>query len=102
MAFDEPLDWSKRASYMFTKHGIETHCADEAYEDPERAVIQPDYASISGQSTRIIGWSRCADAVLTVIVVEDEGHLYGANAWKANEKDQAIYHGKGDNDEQDF
>lgn len=101
--FEEPLDWSERDTYMYIKHGVFTHWADEAYEDPARVIIHPDYASISGDSTRIIGFSRSADAILTVIVVDDNGHLYGANGWKSNAKDQQFYHGKGgDDDEQNL
>ena len=69
--------------------------ADEALNDPERVVIDPDYNSKSGLSVRIIGFSETANALLTVIVIEDEdedeGHEYGVNGWHSNAKDHRIY-----------
>jgi hypothetical protein len=96
---DAHLDWSKRNVYMFEKHKIRTSQADEAFDDPERVVIAPDYASISGHSVRVIGFSPSAGDVLTVIVVvdqDDHGRTYGANAWRANEKDRRLYYAKED------
>jgi len=88
------VDWSERDAYMFTRHGITTSQAEEALADPERVVINPDYASKSGQSVRIIGYAPSVDAVLTIIVVNDNGHEYGANGWASNQRDQNIYHQK--------
>jgi len=65
--------------------------ADEALLDPVRIVIDPDYNSTSGRSVRIIGFSRSVDDLITVIVLEDEGVMYGANAWRSNAKDRRIY-----------
>jgi hypothetical protein len=56
-------------------------------------VLNPDPTSESGRSARIIGYSAIAQAVLTVIVVDDDGVTYGSNAWKANAKDQRRYNG---------
>ena len=39
------------------KHGITPAIADEALEDPNRVMIDPDYNSESGKSVRIIGFS---------------------------------------------
>ena len=51
--------------------------ADEAHGDPERVVIYPDYNSTSGRSVRIIGFSQIVDDLITLIVLEDEGVVYG-------------------------
>lgn len=59
--------------------------------DPERAVLEPDPASHSGISVRIIGWSQTANAVLTVIVLNHEGREYGVNAWRSNSTDLHRY-----------
>jgi uncharacterized DUF497 family protein len=78
---------------MFERHHVTTHQADQALHDPERVVIQPDYASRSGESVRVIGFCPSLGDMLTVIVVVDEGgHEYGASAWKSNQRDRHIYH----------
>jgi hypothetical protein len=96
------VDWSHRATHMYDRHGVTTAQANEALEDPDRVVIDPDYNSVSGGGVRIIGFSPLAMDVLTVIVVEEDGVEYGASAWPSNNKDRNIYSGKGGNDEQDF
>jgi hypothetical protein len=73
--------------------------ADEAVADEHAVWLQPDPASRSGASVRVIGWSRSASEVLTVILVEarvdpselPHGDWWGANAWVANERDRRLY-----------
>lgn len=87
----ERVDWSHRGAYMQGKHGITPAIADEALEDPNRVMIDPDYNSESGKSVRIIGFSVAADDVISVIVLENDGTEYGVNGWAANEKDRRLY-----------
>ena len=47
-------------------------------------VIDPDYTAKSGRVMRTIGYSASAQAVLTVLTVEEEGIVYGATAFKAD------------------
>ena len=54
-------------------------------------MIEPDDNSTSGRSVRIIGFSKAADDLITVIVVIDEGVTYGVNAWRSNARDRRIY-----------
>lgn len=89
------VDWSERDVHMFDRHGVTTGQAEEALADPWRVVIDPDYASKTGQSARIIGYAPSIDRVLTIIVVTDQGHEYGASGWPANSKDRNLYYGKG-------
>lgn len=98
----ERVDWAQRGAYMQRKHGIAPAIADEALEDPNRVVVDPDYNSESGRSVRIIGFSVTAGDVITVIVLENDGTEYGVNGWTANEKDRRFYaHGsEGEADEQ--
>ncbi len=66
-------------------------------------VFEPDYASVSGQSVRVIGFAPSSDAVLTVIVVVDgNGKEWGGSAWSSNRRDMAHYTEafEGDVDEQ--
>jgi hypothetical protein len=81
----DTADWSHRGDYI-AKHGVTPAEADEAIGDPARVVLNPDPASKSGRGARIIGYSITARAVLTVIVLDDEGVTAGVNAWTANQK----------------
>lgn len=84
------VDWSERGEYI-AKRGMTPAIADEALADPDALVQDPDPASRSGVSVRTIGYSATFGALVTVITVEDEGLVYGINAWKANAKDIRKY-----------
>ena len=86
----EGIDWRHRGDYI-TKHGLTPDVADEAFADPNRLVIDPDPASVSGRSVRIIGWSVSIRALVTVIVLPDEATVWGVNAWLSNSTDQRRY-----------
>ena len=64
------VDWSKRAEYLRSRHGVEPAWADEAVDDAHAVWLRPDPASLSGHSVRVIGYSGTAHAVLTVILVD--------------------------------
>ncbi|MBF9521957.1 transposase [Mycobacteroides chelonae] len=84
------VDWSKRGEYI-AKHGMTPIEANEALGDPECITLDPDPASISGASRRIIGYSTTAQALITVILTDFEGATYGVNAWRAKDRDKRIY-----------
>jgi uncharacterized DUF497 family protein len=89
----ETADWSKRADHI-AKHGVTPQQANEALADTARVVIDPDPAQKpGGRGVRIIGWSDTAARILTAIVVEHDGIVYGATAFKSNETDQNRYEG---------
>ena len=88
------LDWSHRGAYI-AKHGMTSQCADEAFSDPDRLVIDPDPASRSGRSVRVIGWSVTAGALVTVIVLPDGGVTWGVSAWYSNATDRRRYEEEG-------
>ncbi len=94
----ENLDWSKRGDYI-AKHGVAPDEANDALTDEQRVVLDPDYASVSRRSVRVIGYSQLAGKLLTVIALRDEGVEYGVNAWEVDKRDQRIYDNKGDDDE---
>lgn len=85
------VDWSDRAGYIFAKHEVTTDQADDALTDPNGVVFDPDYNSNSGEGVRTIGYSTLAREILTVITVEFDGIVYGANAWKANARHRRYY-----------
>lgn len=76
---------------MHRKHGIAPWVADEALDDPERVVLDPDSSSKSGRSVRVIGYSPLAADLITVIILEHEGTTYGVNGWYANPTDRRRY-----------
>lgn len=67
--------------------------------DDHAVWLQPDPASRSGDSVRVIGWSRSAREVLTVILVDArvdpseraQGDWWGSNVWVANKQDRRLY-----------
>jgi uncharacterized DUF497 family protein len=86
------VDWSHRREHV-AKKGLTVEQADEALEDPERLVIDPDPRSVTADSVRIIGYSSTAQEVLTVVVVIHDGQVYGATAWRANKHELRLYRG---------
>lgn len=87
----DTADWSHRGEYMYRRHGIAPDWADEALVDPERVVLEPGPSSKSGQGVRIVGYSASAEFLVTVIVLEHEGIVYGVNEWRANTTDLRRY-----------
>ena len=66
----EDIDWRHRGDYI-AKHGLTPDIADQAFNDPNRLMIDPDPASVSGRTVRIIGWATSAQTLVTVIVLPD-------------------------------
>ena len=93
------VDWSKRADYVRSRHGVDPAWADDAVNDDHAVWLTPDPASRSGRSVRVIGYSTGARDVLTVILVaadaEDAeqpvGEGWGANAWVSSPRDRRLY-----------
>ena len=76
---------------MYERHGITIEQATEALEDPDALIIDPDYASRSGLSTRTIGWCDGRAELLAVITIRRGRTTYGINAWPANRGDARRY-----------
>ncbi|MBP2368417.1 hypothetical protein [Pseudonocardia parietis] len=87
----EEVDWSHRGEYMQQRHGITPAAAGEALSDPDRVVLTPDPSSKSGRGTRTVGYSPTAASLVTVILVEDDGAIYGVNGWRSNSTDHRRY-----------
>jgi hypothetical protein len=93
------VDWGKRADYVRSRHGVDPAWADDAVNDDHAVWLTPDPVSRSGRSVRVIGYSRSAREVLTVILVaadvEDAeqpvGEWWGANAWVSSPRDRRLY-----------
>lgn len=94
------VDWSECGAYMRARHGISPAVADDALADPNCVVIDPGYASVTGRTVRVIGYSLLARAVVSVKVLIDGEVTQGVNGWPANDKDRRIYR-EGDGNGQD-
>jgi hypothetical protein len=94
MSYDEEADWSIRGEDMKTKHKVSPWEANEALRDPFRVVISPDPSSLSGKGIRVIGRTT-AGRMLTVIVMDLNGVLYGVNGWSSNRTDGRRYSDRG-------
>ena len=84
-------EWTHRGEYIVAKHEVTPEQADEALDDPNAVTFDPDYNTTSGRSIRTIGYSTSARHVLSVITVEEDGIVHGANAWKSNSRDRQYY-----------
>lgn len=87
---DGAIDWRHRGEYI-AKHDMTPLLADEAFADPNRLVINPDPASTSGRTIRVIGWSHSAQRLVTVIVLPEPDVIWGVNAWPSNSTDERRY-----------
>lgn len=87
---DSELDWRYRGDYI-AKHGLTPALADEAWDDPDRLVIDPDPSSESDRTVRIIGWSPSLRRLVTVIALPDGPATWGVNAWPSNDVDTRRY-----------
>jgi uncharacterized DUF497 family protein len=84
-------DWTYGEQHMMESHGVTVAEATEALTDIDRVAIDPDPASRSGQSVRVIGWSHTRAHLVTVILVRDGDKLWGANGWDSNTTDSRRY-----------
>lgn len=87
----EQVNWQHRAGHMLARHGITVAEATEALADASHVILAPDYNSRSGDSVRVIGYSSTAGAILTIIIAEIDGVIYGVNGWPANSRDRKTY-----------
>lgn len=85
------IDWSLAVEHMWSRHPVLLAWAQEAVRDANRVILNPDPASRSGTSMRVIGYSPGADVVLVVIIVEFQGRLLAASAWRANKSHERRY-----------
>lgn len=85
------VDWAHGQEHMWARHGVTVAEANEALADVSRVVLDPDPASRSGASMRVIGWSHGRGQLLSVVLVRAEGALYGASGWRSNATDIRRY-----------
>lgn len=105
LAFEE-IDWSEAAAHIRNRStrkdrpgeiDLEPDWATEAIFDPKRVV--GDSRSRSGQSIKVIGYSKSAGRLLIVLLVPKsyppDGDWWGASAWVANEQHEREYQRRG-------
>lgn len=76
---------------MWLRHRVLPAWAQQAWDDPAALVADPDPASRSGRSVRVIGYSPGARAVLVLILVKGQHGLVAASAWRANASHRRRY-----------
>lgn len=81
---------------MRDRHGVTPSEANDALSDPDAVTFDPDPASTSGKSIRVIGRARTTGRLLSVIVLDHDGTRYGVNGWPANSTDKRRYDTGGD------
>lgn len=84
------VDWSANGQdEHIALRDITPEQANEALDDPEAVVFDPDYNTRSGRSIRTIGYSPSFGDVMSVITVRDLGGvIWGATAFRANRRDR--------------
>jgi hypothetical protein len=78
------VDWSRCEAHIWERHRLLADWAIEALADPLAIVWDPDPASTSGQSIRVVGQSVGAGCLLVVVLVRTGDRLVAASAWRAN------------------
>ena len=72
--------------------------ATEAIEDIDAVWYEPDPASKSGLTSRVVGYSHSRVRILCVIVLPTDEGYQGINAWPANATYRRIYREAQDDD----
>lgn len=86
------ITWSEDREEHLARHGVNIRQAEEALNDPDAVIINPDYASKSGLGIRTIGYSRSYGDLLSVLTwVDSQGVTNGATAFRAKGKDRRYY-----------
>jgi len=83
--------WDDDREVHLARHQVTIAQAEEALADPDALVIEPDYASLLGLSTRTIGFSPSFGDLISVITYAENGLVYGATAFRAKGKDRRYY-----------
>lgn len=85
--------WSPETEgHMWERHQVTPNQANEAARDAAAVWYEPDPASKSGLTSRVVGYSHSREAVLCVILLPIAGDGYdGINAWPANTTYRRIY-----------
>jgi hypothetical protein len=93
------LTWSAESqSHMWESHRVTPREAKEAVTDVDAVWFEPDPASRSGLTSRVVGYSRSRRQVLCVIVLPVGGGYEGVNAWPANSTYRRLYREAQDDD----
>ena len=78
---------------MWDRHRVSIAEANEAIADVDALWFDPDPASNSGRSVRILGYSHSRRTILTIILVRraEERGYWGATGWESNGSDRRRY-----------
>jgi uncharacterized DUF497 family protein len=87
------VTWTDEAAqHMLSGHGVTVAQATEALADPDALTFDPDPASKSGESVRVVGFCASRGEVITVILLHDGADYAGVNGWVAKSgRDRTAY-----------
>jgi hypothetical protein len=88
----ERITWTGEAEAHMLAHGVTVEEANEAVTDPNAVWYDPDPASLSGDSVRVVGWSATRPGIVTVILLRDGDSWSGVNGWPTKSgRDRTAY-----------
>jgi len=87
----EVIDCTAAVQHIWDRHRILAEWVEQACADADRVILDPDPASRSGRSVRIVGFSSGYGYPITVVAVRRSDRLVVASAWPANSKDRRTY-----------
>lgn len=88
----ERVTWTEEAAAHMLRHGVTVTQANEAVNDPDAQWADPDPASKSGESVRVVGWSHTRVDIVTVILMHDGDDWAGVNGWPTKSgRDRTAY-----------
>jgi len=88
---DEVIDCTAAVEHIWDRHRILPEWVEQACADTDRVILDPDPASRSGRSVRIVGFSSGYGYPITIVAVRRRDHLVVASAWRANSRDRRTY-----------
>lgn len=94
----EFVDWETAAGHIWHTHQILIEWVKEACADVDRVILDPDPASKSGRSLRIVGFSSSFGHPITVVAIRRQSRLEVTSAWRSNSRDARIYRERQAND----
>lgn len=92
MGMTERVTWTEKAAAHMLRHEITVEQANEAVNDLGAVWFDPDPASLSGDSVRVVGYSNTRQALVTVILLHDGDNWQGVNGWPTKSgRDRTAY-----------
>lgn len=93
------INFEAAAEHIWRRHRLLTEWVRQAVSDEDRLILDPDPASRSGLSLRIVGFSVAYGHPITVVAIRRRTHLEITSAWRSNPRDERIYRERQENEQ---